>query len=89
MVAGRVSGQAYKGSGGKRCPICGGRRIAGTTTFAVDLGFGVVVVRNVPAQVCEQCGEAWLDDAVAERLEDYVADARHNRQQVAVLAMQS
>jgi len=76
-------------SGPKRCPICGGRRIAGTTTFAVDLGFGVVVVRNVPAQVCEQCGEAWLDDAVAERLEDYVADARHNRQQVAVLAIQS
>ena len=73
--------------GGKRCPICGGRMVAGTTVFAVDLGFGVVVVRNVPARVCEQCGEAWLEDATAERLERYVADARRNQQQVAVLAM--
>lgn len=72
-----------------RCPICGGRRVSGTTTFAVDLGFGVVVVRNVPAQVCEQCGEAWLDDTVAARLERYVEEARENRQQVAVLAMQA
>ena len=54
----------------------------------MDLGFGVLVVRGVPAQVCEQCGEAWLDDAVAARLECYVGDARENRQQVAVLAMQ-
>jgi len=88
-MAGTGAEETDCGVGRKCCPVCGGRRIAGTTTFAVDLGFGVVVVRNVPAQVCEQCGEAWLDDAVAERLEDYVADARHNRQQVAVLAIQS
>lgn len=42
----------------QRCPICGGRRVPGATTFAVDLGFSVVVVRNVPAQVCAQYGEA-------------------------------
>lgn len=42
----------------QRCPIYGGRRVPGATTFAVDLGFGVVVVRNVPAQVCAQYGEA-------------------------------
>lgn len=73
----------------QRCPICGGRRVPGATTFAVDLGFGVVVVRNVPAQVCAQCGEAWLDDTVAARLERYVEKARENRQQVAVLTMQT
>jgi len=30
----------------------------------VDLGFGVVVVRNVPAKVCSQCGEEWIDAKV-------------------------
>lgn len=70
-------------------PSVGGRRVPGATTFAVDLGFGVVVVRNVPAQVCAQCGEAWLDDTVAARLERYVEKARENHQQVAVLTMQT
>ncbi len=31
------------------CPVCKGTRRRGTTTFTADLGFGVVVVRNVPA----------------------------------------
>jgi len=39
------------------CPLCGGKKKLGTTTFTADLGFGVVVVRNVPATVCSQCGE--------------------------------
>jgi YgiT-type zinc finger domain-containing protein len=59
-----------------RCPLCGGEKHAGTTTFAVDLKFGVVVVRGVPAFVCEKCGDAWIDDPVAAKLENIVADAR-------------
>ncbi|QSA96793.1 type II toxin-antitoxin system MqsA family antitoxin [Methylococcus sp. EFPC2] len=58
------------------CPLCGGDKEFGKTTFAVDLGFGVVVVRNVPAQVCSLCGEDWIDDPVAERLEVIVEHAR-------------
>ena len=46
-----------------------------------------MVVRDVPAMVCEQCGEEWIDDAVAEKLEKIVDDARERRQQVAVVAL--
>ena len=59
------------------CPVChGGRKQAGRTTFTVDLGFGVVVVRDVPAQVCNLCGTDWLEDSVAEKLEQIVEQAR-------------
>lgn len=58
------------------CPMCGGNRAQGSTTFTADLGFGVVVVRHVPALVCDQCGEEWLDDAVTEALEGTAAEAR-------------
>jgi YgiT-type zinc finger domain-containing protein len=51
-----------------RCPLCGGVKQPGTTTFAVDLKFGVVVVREVPAFVCTQCGDAWIDNPVAAKL---------------------
>jgi YgiT-type zinc finger domain-containing protein len=68
------------------CPVCGGTKIEGTTTFTVDLGFGVVVVRNVPALVCEQCGTDWIADETAEHLEKTVNDARQGHRQVEVTA---
>ena len=70
------------------CSLCGGKKQAGKTTFTVDLGFGVVVVREVPATVCSQCGADWIDDAIAEKLEKIVEDARqkHNLVEVTTLA---
>ena len=41
-----------------RCALCGGDKHPGVTTFAVDLTFGVVVVRDVPALVCGGCADA-------------------------------
>lgn len=71
-----------------RCPLCGGEKQPGTTTFAVDVKSGVVVVREVPALVCMTCGEAWLDDSVAAKLEDIVADARRKHAVVEVTQWQ-
>ena len=59
-----------------RCPICQGHKVEATTTFTVDLGFGVVVVRHVPATICEQCSTEWIDDENAEKLEQLVNEAR-------------
>lgn len=58
------------------CPTCGGTKKTGSTTFTVDFGEGVVVVRDVPATICDQCGEEWLDDETSRRLETIVDDAR-------------
>ncbi len=69
-----------------RCPLCGGRVGPGETTFTVELGFGVVVVRHVPALVCETCGESWFEDETAVNLERIVETARKEKSQVEVLA---
>lgn len=58
------------------CPLCGGTKEPGKTTFTADLGFGVVVVRNVPAVQCSLCGADWIDDATAATIEKIVEDAR-------------
>jgi YgiT-type zinc finger domain-containing protein len=60
----------------KTCPLCKGSVVQGFSTFTVDLGLGVVVVRDVPASVCSQCGEEWLDDSTAATLENIVESAR-------------
>jgi len=71
------------------CPICGGVKEKGATTYAVDLGTGVVVVRDVPATICSQCGEEWIGAQTARELEKIVEEARANRMQAAVVSFPS
>jgi len=70
-----------------RCPLCGGAKAPGITTFSADLGSGVVVVRRVRATVCSQCGEEWIDNATASQLEEIVNEARLRRHEVEVTAL--
>jgi Zn-finger nucleic acid-binding protein len=54
----------------------------------VGLTFGVAVVRAVPAFVCAQCGDVWIDDPVAAKLESLVAEARRKQALVEVMQWQ-
>lgn len=59
------------------CPIWGHSALSpGATTLAADAGGTIVVVHNVPADVCDNCGEAFVSDPIAATLEDPVIDAR-------------
>jgi YgiT-type zinc finger domain-containing protein len=61
------------------CPTCGQDALApGTTTFATDAAGTVVVLRDVPAEVCGNCSEAFIGDDVAAELEVQVAAAKSN-----------
>lgn len=68
------------------CPLCGGGRRPGETTFTVELGFGIVVIRHVPAMVCSQCGADWIADETASRIEKTVESARAKHNPVEVVA---
>ncbi len=70
-----------------KCPICGGKVEKGTTTFTADLKTGVVVVRNVPAFVCTQCGEDWIDNPVSIQLEAITDRARKQKTQLEMVSM--
>jgi YgiT-type zinc finger domain-containing protein len=69
------------------CPICGGHKEAGRTTFTADLGENLVVVRHVPATICNQCGEEWIDNTTAKQLEVIVDNARKEHRQFEVLSL--
>lgn len=71
----------------KVCPLCNGKIKPGTTTFSLDLQSGVIVVRKVPAHICQQCGEEWLDDEQAANLEKIVARARQQNVQLEMVSM--
>ena len=56
-----------------------------TTTHVVNYNGSVIVIKNVPCEECEQCGEIFYTDEVAERLEKIVNDAKKLLQDLSVL----
>jgi len=49
-----------------RCLICKrGSTEPGTTTVTLERDGLIMVIKGVPAQVCENCGEAYVDEKVA------------------------
>ncbi|MBW1834388.1 MAG: type II toxin-antitoxin system MqsA family antitoxin [Deltaproteobacteria bacterium] len=66
------------------CPLCGGLKKQGTTTFTVDMKDTLVVIRNVPATLCSLCGNEWLSDEVAANVESMVEEAKNIHRQVEV-----
>ena len=51
------------------CFYCKGEMKRQFVAHTVDLGKCVVVVRNVPAEICEHCGSTWYDGIVTQKLE--------------------
>jgi YgiT-type zinc finger domain-containing protein len=55
-----------------KCGVCKAEMEEKTVTYTEDLEEGVVVIRNVPAQVCTECGNIWYSGTVAAQLEKMV-----------------
>jgi YgiT-type zinc finger domain-containing protein len=58
------------------CDLCGGELRAGTTRLDVWRGDELVVITDVPADVCQQCGEAYIAAEVAKRVERFLPQCR-------------
>jgi YgiT-type zinc finger domain-containing protein len=52
-----------------KCTICKtGHTYPGTTTVTLQRDNTVVVIRDVPADICEDCGEYYLSEPIASRV---------------------
>ncbi|MBF0611006.1 MAG: type II toxin-antitoxin system MqsA family antitoxin [Magnetococcales bacterium] len=52
-----------------KCAVCRhGETALGCITATLGQQETIVVVREVPAQVCRQCGEYYLDETIANRV---------------------
>jgi YgiT-type zinc finger domain-containing protein len=69
------------------CVICkGGEVKPGRTTLTVERGALTLVIKDIPARVCGNCGEAYFDDATTAQIEVIVEKAESSGVQVAVQA---
>lgn len=67
------------------CMYCKGDMKEGKTVFTVQHGENIIVIKNVPCQICEQCGETEISDAVMIKLEKIVEAAKKLVQEIAVI----
>jgi len=54
------------------CFMCKGNLQEGFSTFTADMGNCIVVIKNVPSLICDQCGESSYSNEVTKRLEQIV-----------------
>ena len=68
-----------------RCIICKTGVIrSGVTTVTLERGKTTLVFKQVPAQVCENCGEAYLDELTTQTLLEIAENAAQSGVQVEV-----
>lgn len=72
-----------------KCIRCLNETYRSTTTEAIELGFGVLVIRNIPCYKCEICDEIHFTGDVVKQLEKIIADAKLRMEQFSVIEYHS
>ena len=69
-----------------QCTICkNGDMKGGKATVTLQRGESVIVIKSVPASVCENCGEYTLDEQTAARVMEIAEKAVENNAEIEVL----
>jgi len=56
----------------ENCDRCRGKLLPGKTSLEIRRGENLIILRDVPADVCQQCGEAYLSARVSEKLDAFL-----------------
>jgi YgiT-type zinc finger domain-containing protein len=52
-----------------KCVICKhGETRPGKTTVTLERGGSTLVIKGVPARICDNCGEAYVDEEITRQL---------------------
>ena len=69
-----------------KCMICKqGLTNEGFTTVTLERGQTTVVIKDVPAEICENCGEYYLDENVTEKVQGLAEHAFRQGVEIEVL----
>jgi len=58
------------------CALCGSTEQSTTITHHARRGGTIYVFENVPAYVCDQCGDIWIDGTVLHQIDELIATGK-------------
>jgi len=69
-----------------KCVICKqGQTNTGFTTVTLERGHTTVIIKDVPAEICENCGEYYLGEVVAEKVQNLAEQAYQHGVEIEIL----
>lgn len=69
-----------------KCVLCKqGETCPGQTTVTLQRGETTIIIKGVPAEVCENCGEYYLSETVTEQVLERAEQAVKNGAEVEIL----
>ena len=69
-----------------KCVLCKhGMTKPGKTTVVLQRGETSVIIKDVPAEICENCGEYYLAADVTETVLNLAEEAVHRKSEVEIL----
>ena len=69
-----------------KCVICKqGQTNTGFTTVTLERGPTTVIIKDVPAEICENCGEYYLGEVVTEKVQKLAEQAFQHGVEIEVL----
>ena len=73
-----------------KCVICKyGETVKGTTTVTMEKGDSTIVFKSVPALICDNCGEKYIDSKTTKELLKKANELIENGTQVDIRKFQS
>ena len=68
-----------------KCMKCGRSAYKSTTTEAVELDFGLLIIRNIPCYKCSECDEIFYAGDVIQNLERITETVKNALQEMVVI----
>ena len=74
-----------KGASEMKCMKCGRTAYKSTTSEAIEMEFGLLVIRNIPCYKCEECDEVFYTGDVVKKLEAITERVKQLMQEITIV----
>ena len=68
-----------------KCKICSAELKKSKVNHIIDLDDHIIIIKAVPALVCEQCGEYFLENDIALKIEKMIENVCQNHAEVFIV----
>lgn len=63
----------------ERCSYCKGNLKEGKTEFMVRVGEEVIIIKEIPAYICDQCGEVFFTPEISRKIDKIMEDVHKGK----------
>lgn len=67
------------------CFMCKGETESKLVNYLVDIDNNIIIIKEVPAHVCKQCGERYFDNDVMKNLEKIIDEVKRVSMEISIV----